>query len=254
MFDKIRVTIWNEFLHEKKHKDVRRLYPEGIHGAIGGYLDKENGFSVGYATLEEAEHGLSQGVVEATDVLIWWGHVAHERVEDQIVDRVQKSVQEGMGLIVLHSGHYSKIFRRLMGSSCSLRWREAAEKERLWNLAPDHPITEGIGECIELANEEMYGEHFDIPQPDELIFVSWFEGGEVFRSGCCWRRGYGRIFYFQPGHESYPTYHNPQVLRVIGNAARWAACRTRKALTCRETPALERLSAKQGEFGRITGE
>jgi trehalose utilization protein len=103
-----------------------------------------------------------------------------------------------------------------------LKWREAAEKERLWNIEPSHPITQGIGEYFELPNTEMYGERFDIPQDGKIIFISWFEGGEVFRSGVTFDRGHGKIFYFRPGHETYPIYYNPQVLKVIGNAIRWA--------------------------------
>lgn len=175
------------------------------------------------ATLDEPEHGLTDEVLANTDVLTWWGHKAHGAVSDEIVTRVQKRVLDGMGLVVLHSGHMSKIFMRLMGTTCDLKWREADEKERLWVVAPGHPIVEGIGEYIEMEQEEMYGEHFDIPQPETLVFVSWFEGGEVFRSGCCYSRGAGKIFYFRPGHETYPTYFNPEIRRVIANAARWAA-------------------------------
>jgi len=219
---KIRVTVWNEFRHEKSQDVVRSIYPKGMHVTIGEALKAGPDVSVRYATLDEPEHGLTQDVVDATDVLIWWGHCAHDEVDDRIVKRVQKRVLEGMGLIVLHSGHFSKIFKAMLGTNCSLKWREAGEKERLWNIEPGHPITEGIGEYIELPNTEMYGERFDIPTPDKLIFVSWFAGGEVFRSGCCWERGHGRIFYFRPGHESYPIFHNAEVQRVIANAVRWA--------------------------------
>jgi trehalose utilization protein len=149
--------------------------------------------------------------------------MAHEEVQDEIVKRVQQRVLNGMGLIVLHSGHFSKIFRRLMGTSCALKWREHNDHERLWVVAPGHPIVQGIGEYIELEREEMYGEFFDIPQPETLVLVSWFSGGEVFRSGCCYTRGQGRVFYFRPGHETFPTYHHPQVQRILANAIRWAA-------------------------------
>ena len=144
-------------------------------------------------------------------------------VLDATVDRVQARILAGMGLVVLHSGHFSKIFRRMMGTTCNLKWREIGEKERLWVVDPAHPIAEGLSEYFELPHTEMYGEHFDIPQPDQLVFISWFEGGEVFRSGCCWHRGMGKIFYFRPGHETFPIYHNETVLRVIYNGIRWAA-------------------------------
>ena len=217
-----RVTVWNEARHEKRNPRVSSVYPEGIHGAIAAGLQK-HGLDVRTATLDEPEHGLTQEVLDNTDVLTWWGHMAHRDVQDEIVERVHKRVLDGMGLIVLHSGHFSKIFQRLMGTTCNLKWREANDKERIWVVEPGHPIVEGIGEYIELEKEEMYGERFDIPAPETLVMVSWFTGGEVFRSGCCYQRGLGKIFYFRPGHETYPTYHNDQVIRVIANAVRWAA-------------------------------
>jgi len=218
----IRVTIWNEGRHEQTNEKVRAVYPKGIHGALAEGLSEE-GIATRTATLDEPEHGLTEAVLADTDVLIWWGHMAHDQVQDDIVARVQRRVWEGMGLIVLHSGHFSKIFKRLMGTSCDLKWREADEKERIWVVDPSHPIAAGLGEYFELPQEEMYGEHFDIPAPDELVFVSWFEGGEVFRSGCTYRRGQGKVFYFRPGHETYPTYYNENVLKVIRNGVRWAA-------------------------------
>lgn len=218
----LRVTIWNEYLHEKSSEVVAKLYPDGIHGAIAAGIAKD-GVNIKYATQEEPEHGLTEEVLNATDVLIWWGHKGHNGVSDDIVTRVQQRVLQGMGLIVLHSGHFSKIFKKLMGTSCDLKWRAVGEKERLWVVDPSHPIAAGVGQYFEIEAEEMYGEHFDIPAPDELVFVSWFEGGEVFRSGCTFRRGQGKIFYFRPGHETYPTYYNENVLRVISNAVHWAA-------------------------------
>lgn len=218
----IRVTVWNENVHEQKSETVRSVYPEGIHTAIAKGIATED-LQVRTATLDEPEHGLTEQVLNNTDVLIWWGHIAHDQVRDEIVERVHRRVLDGMGLIALHSAHFSKIFKKLMGTTCDLKWREADEKERIWVVDPSHPIAAGIGEYIELEKEEMYGEHFDIPAPDELVFVSWFQGGEVFRSGCTFRRGKGKIFYFRPGHETYPTYYNEQVLKVIANGVRWAA-------------------------------
>jgi trehalose utilization protein len=218
----IKVTVWNEYRHEREEPEIAAIYPDGLHAAIGKGLTG-NDFQVRYATLDEPEHGLTDEVLADTEVLIWWGHKAHREVDDAIVARVQRRVLDGMGLVVLHSGHHSKIFKTLMGTTCNLKWREATDKERLWVVNPSHPIVDGIGEYIELPQEEMYGEFFDIPQPDDLIFVSWFTGGEVFRSGCCYQRGQGKIFYFRPGHESYPTYHNAEVLRVIANGVKWAA-------------------------------
>jgi trehalose utilization protein len=215
-----RVTIWNEYRHEKSDDRVAKIYPEGMHTVLATMLT-DGGFEVHAATLDEPEHGLSDEVLDKTDVLLWWGHMAHDDVSDETVEKVHQRVLGGMGLIVLHSGHFSKIFKKLMGTTCDLKWRHD-DIERLWVVAPGHPIAEGLGEYIELE-EEMYGEPFDVPQPDELVFVSWFGGGEIFRSGLCYRRGRGRIFYFRPGHEENPSYHNQDVQRVIQNAIRWAA-------------------------------
>jgi trehalose utilization protein len=222
MTPKINTLVWGEFRHEKKNPKVAALYPNGMHETIAAFLRQDKDLSVSTAWLDQPEHGLTTSVLAETDVLIWWGHMAHGEVSDSVVARVRQRVLEGMGLIVLHSGHYAKIFKALMGTTCSLKWREATDKERIWNIAPHHPITAGIGEYFEIPAEEMYGEPFGIPTPDELIFISWFTGGEVFRSGATWQRGNGRVFYFRPGHETYPTYHLPQVQRVISNAVHWA--------------------------------
>ncbi|MCO5184879.1 MAG: ThuA domain-containing protein [Anaerolineae bacterium] len=227
----INVTIFNEFIHERENETVRRIYPDGIHQVLAAGLSQHDDLAVRTATLEEPEHGLTEAVLAQTDVLLWWGHGAHARVADTIVDRIQARVLTGMGLIVLHSGHHSKVFKRLMGTSCGLTWREAGEKERLWVVNPAHPIAHGLNRFIEIPSAEMYGEFFDIPDPDELIFISWFEGGDVFRSGATWRRGQGRIFYFRPGHETYPIYYQPEVQQVILNGVRWAAFRGNNTVT-----------------------
>ncbi|MCF3651231.1 ThuA domain-containing protein [Synoicihabitans lomoniglobus] len=241
MSNPLRVTVWSEFRHEKLNPKVAEIYPTGIHGAIAEFLGRDEHLAVGTATLDEREHGLTDDVLAATDVLLWWGHMAHGEVSDEVVAKVQRRVLEGMGLIVLHSAHYSKIFQRLMGTTCSLKWREATDKERLWNIAPSHPITAGLGEYFELPREEMYGEPFGIPEPDQLLFISWFTGGEVFRSGATWQRGHGRVFYFRPGHETYPTYHDANIQRILTNAVHWARPTVRMADECPNTPPLEPL-------------
>ncbi len=243
----INVTVWGENRHEKTNKEVGKIYPKGMHTAIADALNKDKEIKAITATLDQPEHGLTDKILAKTDVLSWWGHAAHGDVKDEIVDRVQRRVLEGMGLIVLHSGHHSKIFRRLLGTSCDLTWREAGEKERLWVCNPGHAIAQGIkGTYFEIEHEEMYGEPFGIPNPDEVVFLSWFQGGEAFRSGVTYKRGAGKIFYFRPGHETYPTYHNVDVQSVIANAVKWAKPEGRFPLGCPNVPvekALEKITA-----------
>lgn len=217
----VRVTIWNEFIHEKDEK-IKKIYPNGIHGAIAEMLGKTTDFEIKTATLEMPEHGLSDECLNNTDVLVWWGHLAHDAVSDEIAEKVKTRVLDGMGLIVLHSGHLSKPFVKLMGTGCRSKWRENDEKERIWIIEPSHPIADGLPEYIELEREETYGERFEIPAPDELVFISWFSGGEVFRSGCCYKRGLGKVFYFRPGHEAYPTFYRSDIAQIMKNAINWA--------------------------------
>ena len=219
----MKVTVWNEFIQEKTDEPVAAVYPDGIHTVISEFL-KSDGFDVKTATLEEKDHGLTEEILEQTDVLIWWGHKAHGDVEEKIIDRIQSRILNVMGLIALHSAHHSKIFKRMMGTTCDLgSWREDGKTERLWVIDPAHPITEGIDKYFDIPKTEMYGERFDVPEPDDLIFISSFEEGEIFRSGCCYQRGLGKVFYFRPGHETYPIFSQPEVQKVIKNAIKWAA-------------------------------
>lgn len=239
----LRVTIWNEYLHELQHEVVGAHYPDGIHGALAEVVRQHHGDAViRTATLRERDHGLSAELLDTTDVLLWWGHQAHDEVGEEWVSRVHQAVLSGMGFVALHSAHFAKPFIRLMGTNCSLRWREADERERLWSIEPGHPILAGVPDRFELEHEEMYGERFDIPQPDETLMLSWFQGGDVFRSLCTWRRGHGRVVYFRPGHETYPTYRDPHVGRIIANAAEWARRRvTRPTELAPRVEALERV-------------
>ena len=218
----IRVTVWGENVHEQKNKVVAGIYPKGMHGTIAEALNRDAGIKATTVTLQDPEHGMSGARLAETDVLIWWGHAAHGQVEDKVVERVCDAVNGGMGIIFLHSAHFSKPFKRLMGTPCNLTWREAGERERLWVTSRNHPIAAGLPDHFELENEEMYGEPFGIPEPLETVFISWFQGGEVFRSGVTYKRGAGNVFYFRPGHETYPTYHDATVQRVIGNGVHWA--------------------------------
>lgn len=218
----IKVTIYNEYMHEKEEgSKPQEIYSKGIHNALKDALDEE--FLVRTVTLDDIESGLSEEVLADTDVLIWWGHMAHHLVPDEVVERAKRAVLDGMGAIFLHSGHHSKLFMSLMGTCCNLNWREDGDREFLWVCNPSHPIAQGIDRYIYIKNEETYGEPFGIPEPDELVFIANFEGGEVFRGGCCWKRENGKIFYFQPGHETFPIYYDPQIIKVIKNAIRWAA-------------------------------
>ena len=216
----IRVTVWNEYKHERELEEIARVYPEGIHGCIKGFLSKEPDLKVRTAVFNEPEHGLTEEVLAATDVLIIWSHALQEEFSDSVAERVRRHVNSGMGLIALHSAHYSKIMRSLMGTTMTLKWKHG-EAEKLWCIDPTHPIAYGVAEMIEIPQEEMYGEPFDIPKPDDVVFAGWFPGGQLFRSGCVFTRGRGRIFYFQPGHEEYPVYYIPEIQQIIKNAVRF---------------------------------
>ncbi len=220
----VRVTVWNEFRHERDaDHPAGKVYPEGMHAVIADFLNLASDVHARTATLDEPQHGLSEEALADTDVLTWWGHAAHDEVGEETVQRVARHVISGMGIVCLHSAHFAKVFRRLMGTSCSLKWREAGEREVLWSTKPGHPIAKGVGDPIVLEHAEMYGEFFDVPEPEATIFISSFAGGEVFRSGCLWTRGAGKVFYFRPGHETYPIYRDPNVQQVLLNAVRFLA-------------------------------
>lgn len=218
----INVTIWNEGRHEKESESVAAVYPKGIHNCIAEFLGTDEELNIRTAVLDDPDNGLPDDVLNSTDVLLWWGHMAHKCVPDELVEKVYNRVMCGMGFIALHSAHFSKPFKRLMGTTCSLKWRDG-DRERLWCINPSHPIAKGVPESFIIPVEEMYGERFDIPAPDENVFIAWFKGGEVFRAGNCWYRGLGKVFYFQPGHEENPTYYIPEVQKIIHNAVYWAA-------------------------------
>lgn len=219
---KIRVTVWNEYRHEKSEPSIREIYPDGIHGCVGNFLTEAD-FEVTLATLDDPNQGLPDEILNRTDVLLWWGHMSHREVSDELVEKIKNRVfNYGMGFIALHSAHFSKPFRALVGTSGNLLWGDE-QKEIVWNIMPSHPIAKGLPEHFILPTEEMYGEPFMIPQPDATVFTSWFEHGNIFRSGCCFLRGMGKIFYFQPGHESCRSFYDENVRKIIINAVNWAA-------------------------------
>ncbi len=237
----INVTIWNENSVASTSEDVLAVYPKGLNGALEDFLKQNECFNVKAVNLDEPECGLPDELLESTDVLLWWGHCKHHLVSDELVKKIHNRVLRGMGVIFLHSAHFSKPFISLMGTTCSLKWREG-DRERLWTIAPNHPLAKGVPEHIELEQEEMYGERFDIPQPDELVFLGWFKGGEVFRSGCVWNRGLGKVFYFQPGHETNPTYLNEHIQKIITNGVNYVYnSNIVEKIECPHFPSLENL-------------
>ena len=219
----INVTIWNEYRHEKSDENVAKLYPNGLHAAIGEFLSKNDDMKITLAALDDPDQGLPDEVLNNTDVLLWWGHMNHGEVKDDLVERIRQRVYVGgMGFIALHSAHHSKPFRAIVGTTGNLLWGDN-QKEIIWNIMPSHPIAAGIPSHFELPEEELYAEPFQIPQPDAHIFEGWYEHGYVFRTGCTFLRGAGRVFYFQPGHETCPSFYDANVQRIITNGVRWAA-------------------------------
>lgn len=234
----LKVTVWNEYKHEREFEEIAKVYPQGIHACLASFLEKEEDIKVHTATFDMPEHGLSEEVLQQTDVLVIWSHALQDEFAEEVAERVCRHVLSGMGLVALHSAHFSKVMKKILGTSMTLKWRHG-DSEKLWCIAPTHPIAAGIPSMIEIPQEEMYGEYFDIPKPDDVIFSGWFSGGEVFRSGCTFTRGYGKIFYFQPGHEEYPVYYIPEIQRIIVNGVRYCA----PALKNRSYPECEEVKA-----------
>lgn len=228
----IRVLVWNEFLHEKRDERVKSIYPDGIHGEIAKFLSTNEDIEVKTATLDDENCGITKEVLDNTDVLLWWGHMGHNLVPDEVAALVRDAVHDGMGMIFLHSAHHSKPFRLLMGTTCNLTWRESSDSEVVWVIDPAHPITRGIDRYFKLDAEETYGEPFTVPNPDKVLLISSYSGGEVFRSGLYYERVNGKIFYFQPGHETFPTYKVPEVQTIITNAVRYVAPTYRQNISC----------------------
>jgi len=219
----VNVTVWCEGVLPQSKPDLAAIYPEGMEVAIAeGLRALLPHATIRTATLGDPDSGLSDAVLDDTDVLLWWGHLAHDDVPEDRVAAVHERVLGGMGLIALHSAHFSTIFRRLMGTTCSLGWRNDAGREVIWSVAPTHPIARDIPGHVILPAHETYAEFFDVPRPDDVVFISNHDGGEAFRSGLTFTRGLGRIFYFSPGDESYPIFRNEWILKIIANATNWA--------------------------------
>ncbi len=142
MDGKINVTVWSE------SEGALGAYPDGIHSAIADFVQKTGEFGeVRTATLNMPQHGLTEEVLNSTDVLVWWGHKYHRLVEDAVVESICRRVYDGMGLILLHSAHASKVFKQLVGTETNkLRWRDVGELERVWFINPAHEIADGLPE------------------------------------------------------------------------------------------------------------
>ncbi|GDX40551.1 trehalose utilization protein ThuA [Armatimonadota bacterium] len=243
--DKIRVLIWDE---NPSHAP-KEIYPHGINGAIAEGLEAlDPRIQATSINLDMAEQGCAEALLAEADVLFWWGHARHHEVTEETARRVFTNVHErGMGLVALHSAHYSKILQWVLACPGHLKggWREAepADTEEITVCAPRHPIAQGVSDFT-LDREEMYGSPFDVPPPQCVVLQSYFPlGGEYFPSGACWSvgrgktegftsgpgkgvgegEGAGRVFYFRPGHETYPTYYDPNVRQIMRNAAVWCA-------------------------------
>ncbi len=239
----IRVTIWNEYQHEQEYEGIRKVYPEGIHGAIREGLSGREDLVLRTATMYDEGQGLTEEILADTDVLIYWAHAAHDKITEENAERIARRVREGMGAIFLHSGHGCKAIAKLLGTTMTLKWKEG-DRERLFTVNPTHPIAAGVPEIIELEREEMYGEFFDIPTPDDVVFEGWFASGYLFRSGVTFTRGKGKIFYFQPGHEEFPIYHRSDIRKILENAVYWAApetCETLPRVIREERPVRENI-------------
>ncbi len=248
MADKVRVLVWDE---NPPHAP-KELYPDGIRGAIAAGLHELAGTTIEAKTanLDEPEQGITEEALATTDVLCWWGHARHGEVSEETARRVFEAVHErGLGLIILHSGHYSKILQWTLASPGHLKggWRvaEPPDTEEITVCAPKHPIAQGVADFV-LDKEEMYGAPFDVPAPQALVFQSYFPlGGEYFPCGICFTvgkgktegftsgpgkgvgegEGAGRVFYFRPGHETFGTYFNENVKLILKNAVNWCARR-----------------------------
>jgi trehalose utilization protein len=221
--NKIRVTVWSEGIDPNLEPKAVALYPNDINTYIASFLEGSHEFEVKVRSLSQPENGLSQEIIDNTDVLIWWSHLYDDEVDDNVVERVVNAVLNGMGFLILHASMGSKPAKRLLGESSNVgKYREIGEKERVWVVNRSHPVVEGMEkEYFEILKSEMYGEPYGMPTPDDTIFISWFEGGEVLRSGVSWHKGSGRIFFFAPGHEEFPVYYNKEVQKVITNIVRW---------------------------------
>jgi trehalose utilization protein len=212
-----RVHVWCEGTAPKA------VYPDDVDGALAAELQKRPGLAVSRGRLSDAESGLPDAVLDATDVLIWWGRLRHDDVPEARARAVVDRVKAGqIGFVALHASHASKPFRGLMGTPCEPgAWRDDGRPEHVAIKAPAHPIARGVTPFT-IPKTASYLEPFAVPEPETVVLVSSWEPGETFRSGLTWTIGRGRVVYFRPGHDAFPVLFHPAVRQVIANAAVWA--------------------------------
>jgi trehalose utilization protein len=219
---KRKVVVWSE------RTAPTDMYPKDINGAIIEGLQGLPGWEIVEANIDQPEQGVPDELLRSTDVLIWWGHQRHAEVKNELVDRIVKRVKEdGMGFLSLHSSHFAKPYRRLMGTRCSWgEYKADGTSARVIVKAPDHPIAKGVKD-FELPKIERYGEPFAVPTPETVVFDGEYtkpDGSKApGRMGLCWTIGKGRVFYFTPGHETYNDFFRPEVRLIMRNAVLWAA-------------------------------
>ncbi len=214
--NRLRVRIWCE------GTAPRQVYPEGIDGTIAEALKSRPELEVSTGRLRDSEAGLSDADLEAADVLIWWGRLAHEDVPDARCDAVVKRVRAGrLGLLALHGSFGSKPFRRLMGRDCEpSSWREQGQAEEIQIVSPEHPIARGL-ETFQIARATRFIEPFPVPEPESVVLMSHYEDGGTFRSGMTWTIDAGRVAYLRPGDDAFPVLFHPSVRSLVANAAAW---------------------------------
>lgn len=216
------VVVWSERTAPKE------MYPNDVNAAIAEGLKGLAGWEVVTANIDEPGQGLGDELLKRTDVLIWWGHKRHQEVKDELVERIVRRVKaEGMGFIALHSSHFARPYRKLMGTACSWgEYKADGTSAKVIVKAPQHPIAQGVKD-FELPKIERYGEPFAVPEPETVVLDGIYKkpdgNTEPGRMGLCWTIGKGRVFYLTPGHETYNDFFRPDIRQILRNAVEWAA-------------------------------
>lgn len=276
----LKVLVWDE-----RQPAQKQAYREGLGARVARHLRGCEGVEVTEALLDDPGQGLAS--LDAMDVVVWWGHVRHAEIETATALRVVERIRSGrLGLVALHSAHWSRPFVEAMAAvareralaaltpgeraravvtesellprpfmapsyqerrspsvlykrpptgpvevrlvrpnCCFPAYRGDGRPSEVWVKLPRHPIARGLPATFTIPQTEMYDEPFHVPDPDEVVLEEHWAAGEWFRSGSAWRLGAGRVFYFRPGHETYPVFENAWALKVVENAVRWAGRR-----------------------------